>query len=110
MCRDNGGEVRGPRRLILIEEAFEITKRSSLVLSVNWRGIPLCCHLFDLSEIEVDLAPRDVASEVEFASLLEVMLALARETELVVVLTPENEADKPLLRVTPAGDVSLVAR
>jgi hypothetical protein len=89
-----------------VEEAFEASRESAVVLRTTWGGVLLCCHFFDPEQVEVDLAPQDVHSEERFSAVLDFMLTLARESGRNVVITPENQHEEPLIEVTPTGVVT----
>jgi hypothetical protein len=61
----------------------------------------LNCHFFGVDEIEFDLDPREIGDSDQFERLVGFMRLLGELTGKVVLLTPENFKERPILRYSP---------
>lgn len=84
-----------------VRRIFGLKSDASGFLCVDVHGIPLNCHFFAETEIELDLDPRDVDTEGKLDELFEFMSEVGRLLEKPVLLTPENTHNKPLFRFDP---------
>ena len=66
-------------------------------------GIAINLHFFTVDEIEFDLDPSDIDSESRLNDLFGFMATLADELTKEVVLTPENEQERPIFRCVPGS-------
>ena len=97
------------RCLLGIDHAAEIFSNREMgrcLLRIDLGGLQLICHFFTVEEIEFDLDPREMRGEAEFSRLLGFMQSISRLLGKPVLLTPENEQERPLLAVDP--DRSLI--
>ena len=67
-------------------------------------AIQLNCHFFNDRDIELDLDPREVTTQVHLDLILAFMGSLGRATSSNVVLTPENAPAFPTIRYELGGD------
>ena len=87
--------IQIPENFSLIKELQE-TEPTTLFI---WLGekIQLNCHFFIENEIELDLSPYDICSEIEFGVLLEFMENLARVLKNRVIHTHEGMQEQVIL-------------
>jgi hypothetical protein len=84
---------------VAVADVFEQVYAYSALLSVNVGDLTLNACFFTTDEIEFDLDPREVRSELELRQLLCFMNEIAHLLGKDVDLTPENMAERALLRV-----------
>jgi hypothetical protein len=97
----NGVPTELPSR---VEEAFKSRSVASPRLSLSLGTITLNCHFFQESDIEFDFDPAEVHGQDQLDALASFMRRLGKVTGKVVVLTPENAMEIPILRYSPDGD------
>ncbi len=61
-------------------------------------GITINCHFFDVAEIELDLDPKEVASQSELDRVLNFMSDLGTHLSKDVILTEESNSQLVILR------------
>jgi hypothetical protein len=83
------------------EGAFESRASAGALLSVSIGKAVLNCHFFGVDEIEFDLDPREIGDSDQFERLVAFMRLLGELTGKVVLLTPENFKESPILRYSP---------
>lgn len=89
-------------------EAAEVLaqgRQAAVVWSIFVNEIMVNCHFFDVSEIEFDLDPREVADQASFDAVIEFMKMVASSTGKHAVMTPENTPEEPIITVDPFGGV-----
>lgn len=79
---------------------FSVQKQTKL-LSIWIGGVQLNCHFFSEREIELDLDPRQIASEENFNALRQFMEQLADALQRPILLTPENLSKQPIAEYEP---------
>lgn len=84
-----------------VEDAFETRGSAGVLLSFSIGKAVLNCHFFGVGEIEFDLDPRDISDSDQFERLGWFMRLLGELTGKVVLLTPENFKERPILRYSP---------
>lgn len=70
-------------------------------LTIDVAGVALNCHFFDVSTIEFDLDPRQVTGQSELDTILRSMTQISKALKKLVLLTPENRPESPILTVLP---------
>lgn len=83
------------------EDAFETRASAVALLSFSIGKAVLNCHFFAVDEIEFDLDPREIGDSDQFETLVGFMGLLGELTGKVVLLTPENFKESPILRYSP---------
>lgn len=83
------------------EDAFEARADASVLLSFSIGNAVLKCHFFGVDEIELDLDPREIDDSDQFERLVAFVRLLGELTGKVVLLTPENFKERPILRYSP---------
>lgn len=83
------------------EEAFVSRTSAGVLLSFSIGKAVLNCHFFVVDEIEFDLDPREIGDSEQFEALVGFMRLLGKLTAKVVLLTPENVRERPILRYSP---------
>ena len=92
-----------------VHDIFALRSTTTPLLSVLVCGVQLNCHFFCESEIEFDLDPREIRSQVEFDAVLQFMNTLCVATGKTTVMTPENVPEAPFIRVDPSGRVEYIS-
>ncbi len=77
-----------------------IDKRDDIWAYASFKvnSIQLNCHFFDETQIEFDLDPRDVKSELEAQHIFSFMRRLGQLLNREVILTPENSPQIPIFK------------
>jgi hypothetical protein len=94
----NSRQVEFP---IQVAGAFPLPDECDRLLSVSFAGVLANCHFFTEAEIEFDIDPRDLKSQVELDALFGFMHRLAVSVGKAVVLTPGNLREIVVFRVRP---------
>ncbi|MEZ4410040.1 MAG: hypothetical protein R3A52_26730 [Polyangiales bacterium] len=68
------------------------------VLTLRRDGVDFACHFFSEHEFELDFVPSDIDGPERFGSLVSFLRDLSRATERDVIVTPENQRDRPFLK------------
>lgn len=84
-------------------EAFPLPDECDRHLSIWFADVLANCHFFTVEEIEFDIDPREVKGQQELNALFGFMRCLAKATDKVVVLTPENGQEHTIFRVSPGN-------
>ena len=79
-----------PCDLPALVELFDQDDLAAYLLTLRLGKVQLNCHFFTVEEIELDLDPSEVTSEIEFEAVLAFMSDLGRRLRKTVVLTDEN--------------------
>jgi len=87
--------IEVPRNFSLIKELQE-TESTTLSIWLNEK-IQLNCHFFIENEIELDLSPYDISSEIDFELLLQYLENLAHVLKNRVILTYEGVQEQIIL-------------
>ena len=88
--------------------AFAERQLASIMVSVLSDAVAANCHFFG-GDLELDIDPREVVTEVAFASVLAVMRFVAAAVGLPVVAVSENSGPaSAFLRVSPDGQASFL--
>jgi len=82
-------------------QALGLRPTASPLLSVRRDGVAFVCHFLDEREVELDFAPSDIDGPQRFDSLVALLRGLASATGREVLVTPENQSDRPFLRYDP---------
>lgn len=85
------------------EGIFRVRADFSPLLSIDLDGLILNSHFFWSEEIEFDMDPRGL-TPANFAELLEFLRWIGKRLRKVVLLTPENRQNIPLLAYLPDID------
>jgi hypothetical protein len=89
-----------------IQEIFNMRSLASTLLSFPLGKMHLNCNFFQDDEIEFDLDPAEVDGQQEIDRLETFMRYLAKTTNKMVILTPENTKETSILRCSPeSGEV-----
>ena len=68
------------------------------LLEIDVSGVAVNCHFFTADDIELDLAPKDVATQEALDGLLAFMRGTGDHLRKDVTLTEENSPERVLLR------------
>lgn len=90
-------------------DIFQRRADFSPLLSINLDGLFLNSHFFCEEEIDFDLDPREL-STTTFDALLRFLRWVGTRLQKVVMLTPENRRNIPLLVYLPEIDQIVVVR
>ncbi|MEL4181516.1 hypothetical protein [Roseateles sp. PN1] len=85
-----------------VESIFS-NRGGSHLLRVNLGTVTANCHFFVVSEIELDLDPREIQSPKAHGEVLSFIESLAGAVGKQVLLTPENGERIPYLSFEPIG-------
>lgn len=85
-------------------EILTLLPETLLLLSIDLHGMIINGYFYE-QEIELDLDPREVTSETQFAILLDFMRDIARAVGQPIRLTDENNSHFPLIEVFPDSSV-----
>ena len=66
-------------------------------------SVMLHCHFFSDQELEFDLDPREVQGALEFQGVLDFMRNVGGVLDKPVILTPENQPERPMISFDPRG-------
>jgi hypothetical protein len=88
------------RQLPSIVEIFS-NRSGSHILSIKVGEVTLNCHFFVVSEIELDINPKDVLGQSEHLQVLRFIEGAASALSKPALLTPENSEDTPFLTYDP---------
>ena len=83
-----------------IIEIFSKRGRSH-ILSIKVGEVTLTCHFFVVSEIELDINPKDILGQDEHLQVLHFIAGLASAVGKPALLTPENSEQAPFLSYDP---------
>ena len=86
-----------------VDELFGSCRADGALMTIRLCEVSLNCHFFDQLEVEFDLDPREVTSQRQLDAVVAFMKALARATNKVAMMTPENMHEMTFLQVTPTG-------
>lgn len=75
----------------------------SHLLAIQVGSIAVNCHFFVVSELELDIDPREVCGALQHAQLLEFAEAIASALQKPIFVTPENTPESPLLSFDPSA-------
>jgi hypothetical protein len=91
-----------------VEQVFQRRLDASPMMSFRILDMTLNCHFFgsdqvehDSQLIEFDLDPREVSDSEHLHALIDFMRLLGNLTGKVVILTPENCIESPILKYDP---------
>ena len=82
-----------------IESIKQLQESDPTTLSIFVNEIRVNCHFFITSEIEMDISPTEINSDLSFNSLIEFLKWLSNVANSNVVLTHENSQDDVILTV-----------
>jgi hypothetical protein len=82
-----------------IESIKQLQESDPTTLSISVNEIRVNCHFFITSEIEMDISPTEINSDLSFNSLIEFLKWLSNVANSNVVLTHENSQDDVILTV-----------
>lgn len=68
-------------------------------VSINIKNVKINCHFFLTEQIEFDIEPSEVKSELEFDNILSFMTTLSSKLKKQITLTGENEVNFPLIKI-----------
>jgi hypothetical protein len=101
----NSDELELPSRVEDIFESWNISRNiSSVCLSVSVASVILNCHFFSQEQIEFDIDPREIKSELHAKAVFEFMRQVGQLLDKEVILTHENEEDNPIFKVVPKAE------
>jgi len=84
-----------------VEQIFEIRPSTSPTLRIVAGRALVVFHFFCEEEIEADVDPREITSQLDLDALLAFIQKLGDATHKCANLTPENQPDKPFLIYDP---------
>lgn len=84
-----------------IEEIIATHKDASPLLRFRVDSILICCHFFFPNEIEVDIDPREIASQENLNALLGFMRQVGDVVSKRVILTPESFREQTIISYEP---------
>lgn len=87
-----------------IEVIFAQRQESNVALMVDGQNLALMCHFFTPDEIEFDVNPHVIDSQLQLDRLIGFMRAVGGALGKEIILTPENLPNRPLLRFDPQAD------
>ena len=82
-----------------IKSIKQLQESDPTTLSTSVNEIRVNCHFFITSEIEMDISPTEINSDLSFNSLIEFLKWLSNVANSNVVLTHENSQDDVILTV-----------
>jgi len=86
------------------EEIKSLQKIEATILSIYLpSGAKINCFFFVDYEIELDISPSDIREESSFLELYDFLRWIANLTKKCVIVTYEDEQDKPFLEVLPSA-------
>lgn len=83
---------------------FKAKSELTQFIQVQTGAVVLNCHFFTPDEIEFDLDPREIQSQVELNQVLQFMREIGRITNREVILTPENLKDFPIFKISSGSE------
>ena len=106
LLRDYSGVVYSVDGIALpppasVEQVFAIRPSGSPMLRVEVGRMFIVFHFFSDEEIECDIEPRQITSQVELDLLCGFVRLLGDTTNKRVVITPENLRDEPFISYSP---------
>ncbi len=84
-----------------IKEVFLVRKSADPALSFPVGKILVNCHFFSENEIEFDIDPREVNSQIDLDALLIFLQQVGNAVHRPVILTPENGPKHPIISYEP---------
>lgn len=88
-----------------IEEAFSTQQVASPLLQFIVAGMTVNAHFFTTRQIELDIDPREVSSEVRLGELLDVLRLIGDGLQREVRLTHENDWERPFITYNSRSSV-----
>ena len=83
------------------EQLFTLGQQGSVVLLIDQDNLGINCHFFQADEIELDLDPRAIHTELRFQRLQTFMQVVGTELDKNIILTPENCPTIPMIGFNP---------
>ena len=83
------------------DNAFAARSTGSTLLRLRTGNVLICCHFFDWTEVEFDIDPRDINSQMDLSGVLDFMQTIGNCLSKRVVLTPENMRHIPIISDDP---------
>ena len=104
-----------PVRFSLNGEQIDLPEKSAVIfqkrdviiplLTIDVDGLTVNCHFFQDNEIEMDIDPREVTSELKAHILFEFMQKIAEAIGKPIRITPENLSNKVIFEYEPRTGV-----
>ena len=82
-------------------EVFNQRAHANTLLNFHVGKILFACHFFSPEEIEFDVDPREIRSQSDLDLLLKFMRLTANCISKIIVLTPENGREYPIISYEP---------
>jgi hypothetical protein len=84
-----------------VEQVFTVRQSASPMLRVRVGRTLVVFHFFSDDEVECDVDPREISSQLDLDALLGFVRQLGDMTHKRVVITPENVRDEPFITYEP---------
>jgi hypothetical protein len=94
----NGSRTAAPKT---VDEVFSSRSFNGPLIKVRVGHAWLITHFFSRGEIEMSFNPNDVASESDFAALLQFIRSVGDTLLKPVLITPENLPEHPIVSYSP---------
>ena len=100
-CTIGGEDATLPQRA---SEIFDADHEFKPLLSVKIGTVIVNCHFFTEEEIEFDLDPREIKSEIQADQVFGFMRQVGHAVSKEVVLTPENMQEMAIFKFHPGAN------
>jgi len=68
-------------------------------VKINLNGISVLCHFFLEEQIEFDINPTEIKTELEFIEIMSFMKSISSKLEKQITLCGENQPEFPLIKI-----------
>lgn len=82
-----------------------LDQHHTYLLSIGLQGVSVHCHFFLSEEIELNVDPREIDSEVKAKIVFRLMTTAGRTLKKRVIMTPENMQDQVVFEYEPGMGV-----
>jgi hypothetical protein len=94
-----------PTTPAMVEQAFAVRCSASPLLSFRVSRTLISFHFFSEDEIECDVSPHEMTSQMDLDALLGFIRQLGDATSKRVIITPENCREHPFISYRPQSGV-----
>ena len=92
-------------KIMFADETGELETKSA---TIDLNGIVVKCYFFLENQIEFDINPTEIKTELEFKTITDFMKAISSELEKQITLCGENQPEFPLLKIDTKNGIEKI--